>query len=229
MSYPTHRPSSTTPQSNEPTLETHNSSSSQSHTGQSPLDWSNYMNFQTPPVPNASGNGIRQGYGNNDGRGSQDQYKAFAQGINMTRPSPSSMGFQHPYPGAGSPPRSQYPLKPSPLQHQMQLPLGHGHSPRQSSHGGKGKSPAHRDSNGQPHNDSNVNNGLTLDPDAFSRDIRFQVPSFLSTQIGGAPTYPPGGEAWSGFGGVNMFGNDPSQSLTPGQIFQSDVQPRHAE
>jgi hypothetical protein len=48
--------------------------------------------------------------------------------------------------------------------------------------------------------ESGQDTGLSLDPDAFSRDIRFQVPTFLSNQVGGAPTFPPGGEAWSGFG-----------------------------
>jgi hypothetical protein len=40
--------------------------------------------------------------------------------------------------------------------------------------------------------------------------------------MGGAPTFPPGGEAWSGFSGPGFFSNDAmSSALTPGQMFST--------
>ncbi|EIW70466.1 hypothetical protein TREMEDRAFT_73480 [Tremella mesenterica DSM 1558] len=71
--------------------------------------------------------------------------------------------------------------------------------------------------NGKSVNNGVQDNGLSLDPSAFTRDIRFQVPSFLSNHVGGAPTFPPGGEAWTGFSGANIF--DVNSQLTPGALF----------
>ncbi|WVQ67505.1 uncharacterized protein L199_005705 [Kwoniella botswanensis] len=194
---------------------------------QSPLDWANFINFQTPPVANAhSGNMF-----NNHRMPSQDeQYNNFAHGISMSRPSPSSINFQQPLPrGSNSStassrqnPHRQY--SQSSNSSQPQLPTYHvpsqtppqGPSPRspvEQPMNSKGKSPATKSSETQ-------DNGLSLDPSAFSRDIRFQVPSFLTNQVGGAPTFPPGGEAWSGFSGANLFGSDIGQ-LTPGTIFSN--------
>jgi len=175
----------------------------------------------------------QQSQNNGASRGNGEEYSAFAQGIAMTRPQ-SNINFQHPFPhrtssssGAGLRAQSfAQPGQPSPNTQNIQLG-GNNAGPSRSPVKGKGKSiespPTHM-SNGQNDND----NGLTLDPDAFSRDIRFQVPQFLSNQMGGAPTFPPGGEAWSGFG-ANMFNNDASngngnnmgQQLTPGGMFSS--------
>ena len=82
----------------------------------------------------------------------------------------------------------------------------------------------HRQPHTSPHDkpsSSDPTNGLSLDPSTFSRDIRFQVPSFISNQVGGAPTFPPGGEAWSGFSGQNVFGSADATAanLTPGSMF----------
>lgn len=174
--------------------------------------------------------------GQQGGSSGTDEYSAFAQGIAMNRPPPSSISFQHPFPhrsSSSSGHASQgYAPQPSPHQHNLQLAPSAG--PSRSPGKGKGKSPAvqtsslqqggsQQDGNGQ--DGQNVDNGLTLDPDAFSRDIRFQVPSFLSNQMTGAPSFPAGGEAWSGFN-ANMFqdggGNGSGGGqLTPGTIFNN--------
>lgn len=88
---------------------------------------------------------------------------------------------------------------------------------------GKGKSPDHRPNLpsrvSNPAIDPSIpDNGLSLDPAAFSRDIRFQVPQFLSNQMGGAPAFPPGGEAWSGF---NFPDAQNPSGLTPGSMFNN--------
>ncbi|WVW84084.1 hypothetical protein I302_106113 [Kwoniella bestiolae CBS 10118] len=195
---------------------------------QSPLDWANFMNFQTPPVVNPAHSA--NAYNNHRMPSQDDQYSNFAHGISMSRPSPSSINFQQPLPrgstsSSGSSrhnPNRQY--SQSSASSQPQLPTYHvpsqtppqGPSPRSPVEQpmiGKGKSPATKSSETQ-------DNGLSLDPSAFSRDIRFQVPSFLTNQVGGAPTFPPGGEAWSGFSGANLFGPDIGQ-LTPGTIFSN--------
>ena len=165
--------------------------------------------------------------------GTGEEYSAFAQGIAMTRPTQSTINFQHPFPHRNSSSSgsglhvSSYLAQgqPSPNTQTMQLGNNNSAGPSRSPVKGKGKSvappPPLNMSEGQEDND----NGLTLDPAAFSRDIRFQVPQFLSNQMGGAPTFPPGGEAWSGFG-ANMFSNDANNGnsnalgqLTPGSLF----------
>ena len=144
----------------------------------------------------------------------------------MSRPPPTSINFTHPFPQRQPSSSNQQSYNPGPSPHQHQLQLNPQAGPSRSP--GKGKSPANRSNSqsgitqsSQPQNQSTDHeSGLSLDPDAFSRDIRFQVPSFLSNQVGGAPTFPPGGEAWSGFG-ANLFSNDGSggQQLTPGSLF----------
>ncbi|WWC70144.1 uncharacterized protein I206_104091 [Kwoniella pini CBS 10737] len=190
-----------------------------SQNAQSPLDWANFMNFQqTPPVVNPPSHNMYPRIPSQD-----EQYSNFAQGISMSRPSPSSINFQQPLPRGSTSstassrhhnPNRQY--SQSSTSSQPQLPTYHVPSqspPRSPSSLEKGKSPATKTSESQ-------DNGLSLDPSAFSRDIRFQVPSFLTNQVGGAPTFPPGGEAWSGFSGANLFGSDINQ-LTPGTIFSN--------
>lgn len=166
--------------------------------------------------------------------GSADSYQSFAQGIALSQPSPSNISFQHPYPAASRPPQQQQQQhnnqqshnQQSQYQQNSQSQTGLLRSPNPPIN--KGKSPANRNVNNDSgiESDSNVDNGLSLDPDAFSRDIRFQVPQFLSNQMGGAPTFPPGGEAWSGFG-ANMFSNDNSgvNQLTPGSLFANAFNP----
>ncbi|WWC89178.1 uncharacterized protein L201_004096 [Kwoniella dendrophila CBS 6074] len=189
---------------------------------QSPLDWANFMNFQTPPVNNQPAQSYQHRMPSQD-----DQYSNFAHGISMSRPSPSSINFQQPLPRGSTSstasshqnPNRQYST--SSASSQPQIPTYHvpsqtppnPQSPPGKAIVGKGKSPATKPSETQ-------DNGLSLDPSAFSRDIRFQVPSFLTNQVGGAPTFPPGGEAWSGFTGANLFGSDVGQ-LTPGTIFSN--------
>lgn len=222
MSFPPQRQSSNA--SHQLDRQNDQSSTSQStNPGQSPLDWSTYMNFTTPPVTNAgpASNGLRSAggsYGNVGG----DQFKSFAQGIAVSRPSPSNLDFQHPYQQQGQQQQQRYGNGPMQGQSQ-QMPSHSMSSPRLSSSNGqplnKGKSPATAEQNSA---DNAGDDGLSLDPTAFSRDIRFQVPNFLSGQMVGAPTFPPGGEAWSGFAGANFFGNDSgagSNTLTPGQLF----------
>ncbi|KAK8864541.1 hypothetical protein IAR55_001791 [Kwoniella newhampshirensis] len=216
---------------------------SQNQSAQSPLDWANFMNFQTPPV-----NGGYQARGNGNGGSSNasdqrgDQYQMFAQSI-ASRPPASSINFQPPYPRTSSASsirqaqQNQQQYNPGPSPHSSQPPSFAlpSQSPSQVTSpvkpSAKGKSPASRsnstatetstrhDSTSQETSANNIDNGLTLDPSAFSRDIRFQVPSFLSNQVGGAPTFPPGGEAWSGFSGANLFGSTDLGQLTPGTIF----------
>ena len=256
----TSRSNSTTTQPpngpNEPHAASSSTSQSQTHAA-SPLDWANFMNFQTPPGFQAGpalntgrslGNGSQQG--GDVRRGPDDQYTAFAQGIAMSRPSPQNINFRHPYPQAApmtpnqQNSQSQYASNPSPgprqasisSQPNMTLPTpvsGKSRSPNDPFSSAKGKSVSRPPSISEPQrrgsangaqsslsDASNHDNGLTLDPAAFSRDIRFQVPPFLSNQIGGAPTFPPGGEAWSGFSGANFFSGDNGQGhLTPGQLF----------
>ncbi|WVQ82107.1 hypothetical protein IAT38_004235 [Cryptococcus sp. DSM 104549] len=152
--------------------------------------------------------------------------------------------------------------------HSMPQSLGQGHMPLPADQrSAKGKSPAMPAGNHLPHSgtssnaplprtadnhggggnsespaasSSNHDNGLTLDPSAFSRDIRFQVPSFLTNQVGGAPSFPPGSEAWSGFGGPGMFGSTDTVvlggpgagPLTPGSMFGNSscgVQGQHGQ
>lgn len=175
------------------------------------------------------------GNNNNNGAGGveDETYQAFAQGIAMSRPSPSQISFRQPLAHrqssshlhsqqqSQSQPNQAY-TQPSPLQHNLSLaPNNSQAGPSRSP--GKGKSPADQNApQSQSEQQQQDNTGLTLDADAFTRDIRFQVPQFLSNQVGGAPTFPPGGEAWSGFG-ANMFSNDGSgtQQLTPGSMFNN--------
>ena len=231
--------------------------------GQSPLDWTNFINYPTPPVHNAgpAGNGMRgptghsqqygqmeqgrQDLGDNAAQGGQggssgqDEFTAFAQGIAMNKQQPASISFQHPFPHRSSSSststlQSQHAYQPQPSPHHRNLHLGPTAGPSRSPSKGKGKSPAASTAALQPDGTSqhdnagqdgqNIDNGLTLDADAFSRDIRFQVPSFLSNQMTGAPSFPAGGEAWSGFG-AGIFqdggGGAGGGQLTPGTLFNN--------
>lgn len=183
------------------------------------------MNFQTPPVmaSGPTGNNMRGGYGNMQG-GPQDSQLAYPQIMPMSQQSPTGMHFQQsPY---------QQPHRPLPPPHQQTF---HGQQPTfkvtQPSPGGgsagknKQKKPSGSrqslpspTSASQPLEQSN-DNGLTLNPEDFSREVRFQMPSFLSNQVGGQPTFPPGGEAWSGFNAGQFYDNGNGQSLTPGTLF----------
>ena len=245
MSYPPAQPTSTST-SNDSTSGGP-ASSSHGHTNgqaQSPLDWTNFMSF-TPPVP-----GSRAGNGNSTGQSQPDQncqagsgssvhgandhdgYQKLTHGATTSRRSPNSAYHR----GDARTQPSPYAPHSSPSRDQLQFPQnnqgGSSLSPRANN--GKGKSPVNRPpmhqhlsssssqrSQQQQSDTGRLDDGLTLDPDAFSRDIRFQVPPFLSYQVGGAPTFPPGGEAWSGFG-ANLFANDSGgggQQLTPGALF----------
>ena len=204
---------------------------------QTPLDWSNFMSFQTSTSP--SNTSMQNGHnGSNNGKalagGEVDQgdfahpdnYRAFAQGIAMTCPSPSPINFGQPqYRSESSKPaptpRNQPPQPSQSRQQQVPYPppaQPQAEPARSSSEGSgssKGKSPVTSIQNMA----SDPSNGLSLDPSAFSRDIRFQVPQFLSNNIGGAPTFPPGGEAWSGFSSANLFDTGGAHQLTPGALF----------
>lgn len=253
MSYP---PSSTTAQPPNPPNHANSTDSngasssipqSQNH-AVSPLDWANFMNFQTPPALHTGRSYGNMGQGG-DNRG--DQYTAFAQGIAMSRPSTQNINFSHPYPPASPsrntqqpPQQAAYVPAPSPLQRHMQLPQQNashrspssGPSPTDQPSSNKGKAVSRPPPNPTPQTISqsvdvnNPDNGLTLDPSAFTRDIRFQVPPFLTNQMGGAPTFPPGGEAWSGFSGTNCFSGDGAAQgqLTPGQLFGSSFDNQQA-
>ena len=272
MSYPPPRPSSTpTADGAAPSAESHPTPSS--HHGQSPLDWTNFLNFATPPVlgagpaapgmrtgpsygatGGASGSGVGGSTAQNNGNSSTTQQQGqngqgeerydFARGIAMNQNAGGNINFQHPF--------AEQSQANGQGQGQGQSGQGQGQGIYGATNGGQrtslapdaanatgngnnnsgslnnGKSPAHRSSLPQDASGSgrdmgaSVDNGLALDPAAFTRDIRFQVPSFLSSQMGGAPTFPPGGEAWSGYSGPNFFSNDGmSNSLTPGQMFSS--------
>ncbi|ORY32867.1 hypothetical protein BCR39DRAFT_492359 [Naematelia encephala] len=205
------------PSSNQPQQPTH-SSSTDSHVshaaqaqpqgqGQSPLDWANFMNFPTPPAVGTNNNGT------SIGRHSSFGGQQFSSAPNSS-PGMNYPQFQRPSPA------SQQSYHPSPMQQQLQLsgqPQQRDDATQNAQHhgGGKGKSP----STHQSQLSHVAPDGLSLDPDAFSRNIRFQVPTFLSNQIAGAPTFPPGGEAWSGFTGAALY-NDNNQ-LTPGALFNS--------
>jgi hypothetical protein len=171
---------------------------------QSPLDWNNYTYLaNTPPaVPSGSSNN-----NNNNANYTQNQE-----------------GFQQPY--NQRPQEGNYSGAPRPSPHygrsnsNLQVPQVQG-----SSAAAKGKAPVHRpDLSSRVSNPAidpaNPDNGLTLDPAAFTRDIRFQVPSFLSNQAGGAQTFPPGGEAWSGFSFPDAQ-NGSGPNLTPGSMFNN--------
>nr|WVH01940.1 white collar 1 protein [Naematelia aurantialba] len=199
------------PASHTSSTDSHVSQTSQAHTqGQSPLDWTNFMNFPTPPSVSTNNNGASMGrHGSFGGQ-------PFAAATNMS-PGMTYSQYQRPTPA------SQPPYHPSPMQLQPQLHIP-GQQPQlerddgaqnAEKAGGKGKSPSTQAPQQIPAPD-----GLSLDPDAFSRNIRFQVPPFLSNQIAGAPTFPPGGEAWSGFSGASSLYGDNSQ-LTPGALFNS--------
>ena len=203
-----------------------------SNSSQTPIDWSSFMSFQQSPSNMSAGpqhqadrsreNKVETAHPR-QGR-PEENYQAFAQGISMNRPSPSSINFASPQPQyrPTSQPH-QPPRQPSPLQH-------HHYSQSESSSGtsssgsNKGKSPIN---NAQSVNDPG--NGLSLDPSAFSRDIRFQVPPFLSNTFGGAPTFPPGGEAWSGFSPGNLFENSGGHQVTPGALFGTNTYGRQQE
>ncbi|OCF41890.1 hypothetical protein I317_04300 [Kwoniella heveanensis CBS 569] len=224
-----------------------NASSSQNTTAQSPIDWANFMNFQTPPVVSngaQGGTGVAAGgpagnYRSYEQQQQQqqqqqqshrpdDQYQNFAHGIAISRPSPSNTVFQQPLPRnstSSSSSRRQFSQSSTSSLPQYHVPSQTSPQARSPEMIGKGKSPASSSAATQQprsgNTDNSSNNGLSLDPSAFSRDIRFQVPSFLTNQVGGAPTFPPGGEAWSGFSGANLFGQDAVGQLTPGTIFSN--------
>ena len=209
---------------------------------QTPLDWSNFISFQTSSSPsntsmqnghngNSGNHNAGGGEGNQGDQSHADSYRAFAQGIAMSRPSPSAINFAQPQYRSNSNTQTRPPRQPSspraqppPQQSSQQMSYPPPPQPRtdepsrsssQSSGSGKGKSPATNNQNMV----NDPSNGLSLDSSAFSRDIRFQVPQFLSNNIGGAPTFPPGGEAWSGFSPANLFDTSGTHQLTPGSLF----------
>jgi hypothetical protein len=171
---------------------------------QSPLDWNNYTYLgNTPPgsTPTAPSSNSNNGYNQ-----SQDGYQQPYNQANVARPQETNYN-------SGS--NNQY----RPPQNNLQVP------PNQSSSSVKGKSPVHRpDLSSRVSNPAidpaNPDNGLSLDPAAFSRDIRFQLPSFMSNQMGGVQTFPPGGEAWSGFSFPDAQ-NGSGPGLTPGSMFNN--------
>jgi hypothetical protein len=174
---------------------------------QSPLDWNNYTYLaNTPPgsAPSVSSNNT--GYSQN-----KDGYQQPYNQSNASRPQDNNYNQSY-----GSRSTTHYSQSPN----NLQVPQSQGQSSSS-----KGKSPVHgpdlsqRVSNAV-NDPSNPDNGLSLDPAAFSRDIRFQVPSFLSNQMGGAPTFPPGGEAWSGFSFPDAQ-NSSGPTLTPGSMFNN--------
>lgn len=222
MSYQTH---SGTSQPSHP--QAHHSNSTDSNVSQQSIDWNNYTYLaNTPPTANQNqpqGNNNTNGYkpapAPSYGNTRQDEYQY---GQNMHQP---QINYQQSYSSGSSrqPSQQQYAPNPSPSQHHLQPPQ---HAMQQRSSEGssaplnKGKAPANPPppSSNDP---SNPDNGLTLDPAAFSRDIRFQVPQFLSNQVGGAPSFPAGGEAWSGYLGPNFSGDMGGSNLTPGHMFNS--------
>jgi hypothetical protein len=170
---------------------------------QSPLDWNNYTFLgNTPPASTPTGSSNNAFNPNQDGFQQNYNNQNLPQDNNYNYNSGSSRSV------------NQY--------NQSQSNLNVPQNSNQGSNG-KGKSPDHRPTlpsrvSNPAIDPSNPDNGLSLDPAAFSRDIRFQVPQFLSNQMGGAPTFPPGGEAWSGFGFPES--QNPS-GLTPGSMFNN--------
>ncbi|WVQ73989.1 hypothetical protein IAR50_003570 [Cryptococcus sp. DSM 104548] len=81
---------------------------------------------------------------------------------------------------------------------------GSSHGSSHGSHGSHGNTPR------------SLDNGLTLDLSSYPKEFKFQIPSFLNSSAG-VPTWPPGGEAWSGFAGPTLLGTD--GQLTPGNMF----------
>jgi hypothetical protein len=175
---------------------------------QSPLDWNNYTYLaNTPPAtssaPPNNNNNNNNGYGQN-----QETYQQPYNQSQRSQDGSYSSGASRPSPHFG---RSTS---------NLQVPQTQGSSAQ-----AKGKAPVHRpDLNSRVSNPAidpaNPDNGLSLDPAAFTRDIRFQVPSFLSNQAGGAQTFPPGGEAWSGFSFPDAQ-NGSGHNLTPGSMFNN--------
>lgn len=181
----------------------HQSNQNDSAMNQSPLDWNNYTFLgNTPPASTPTGSS------NNTFNQTPDGYQ---QGYNNQNiPQDNNYGY------------SSGPTRPAAQYGQSQSNLN---VPQASNQGanGKGKSVDHRPNlpsrvSNPAIDPSNPDNGLSLDPAAFSRDIRFQVPQFLSNQMGGAPTFPPGGEAWSGF---NFPDAQNPSGLTPGSMFNN--------
>lgn len=231
MSYSGQRPSSSSgvAQQGQSHLAPNNNDQSGPQHQQSPLDWSNYTYLgNTPPgsapAPSSQTGPFRQNSGPYGDTRQPDTYQNFNQGNGIPRPSPNPVSYGYSS-GGGSQSYSQAQNK-AHITTSQPIPGG---GDQQGSSGGKGKSPANRPPSAheqQQHGGSSTtaDNGLSLDPAAFSRDIRFQVPQFLSNQMGGAPTFPPGGEAWSGFLGSG-FGNDAQNSmganLTPGSMFNN--------
>lgn len=200
---------------------------------QSPLDWSNYTYLSNTPDDSSSSQAgtFRPNSGPyGDSRPQQPQqdggYQVYGQSAGQSRMQ-QNYGYSSGQPAPR--PTQQYSSNLGVPQTQHART-----GDNQPQSGGKGKSPANRppsaqglDSQQQDGNatTSTADNGLSLDPSAFSRDIRFQVPQFLSNQMGGAPTFPPGGEAWSGFLG-SSFGADgnaavTAPNLTPGSMFNN--------
>lgn len=173
---------------------------------QSPLDWNNYTYLgNTPPgsTPSAPSNNSSNSYNQ-----TQDGYQQPYNQANVSRPQDNNYNNN-----SGQTNQYRQP------QNSLQVPQNQGSSSV------KGKSPVHRpDLTSRVSNPAidpaNPDNGLSLDPAAFSRDIRFQLPSFMSNQMGGAQTFPPGGEAWSGFSFPDAQ-NGSGPSLTPGSMFNN--------
>lgn len=211
----------------------------------SPLDWSNYTflgNGNTPPTSGPTSSSQSSNYrpqsrgafgdsGSSQSQ-SQDAYQTYNQGGSANgstgQPQQGNNG-NYGYTVPPTRPTQQYNTSQSSM-HVPSAQQGRGNDQKSTSAEGKGKSPANRppslnrqQSNSNIEN-ANADNGLSLDPAAFSRDIRFQIPQFLSNQMGGAPTFPPGGEAWSGFLNAS-FGGDMNAagppSLTPGSTFNN--------
>lgn len=198
----------------------------------SPLDWSSFMNFQTPPVSQggSGSNGMPPpngmgGYGgsSNGGKNAVPEHYGFAQNAHTNQGNrQGNMSFQQP-PTYGNSGGQNIPIYPPPSPRSASGPSPINATPHTRPGDGQGNGKA-KAVNPPPspgpgmHQPSAPSDGLSLDPAAFSRDIRFQMPSFLSNPVGGAPTFPPGGEAWSGFSGPGMGDGN---SLTPGQLFSN--------
>ncbi|ODO09135.1 hypothetical protein I350_02735 [Cryptococcus amylolentus CBS 6273] len=203
--------------------------------------WSNYMTF-TPP--NADQSRPRQDDYHAFARGIAAQ-PAHSNTMNLQQPhrrmsrTPSQTQYNTaPSPQGNMYPPPTYPYPPPPPVRQDSYPraspvmtndptLWSKNSPAELSQAGSSRSsgplqmPSDTESSGSSHGSSSRShdNGLTLDLSSYPKEFKFQIPSFLTSNSTGVPTWPPGGEAWSGFTGPTLFGSD--GQMTPGNMFNN--------
>ncbi|TYJ58679.1 hypothetical protein B9479_000515 [Cryptococcus floricola] len=170
--------------------------------------WSHYMTF-TPPHSEQSRR--------------QEEYHAFARGIPhpALHLQPQAMyPPSYPYPPHDDYPRASPIVANDPTLWSKTSPAEHS-QPGSSRSSGPLQMPSDTESSGSSHASSSRShdNGLTLDLSSHPKEFKFQIPSFLTSNNTGVPTWPPGGEAWSGFTGPTLFGSD--GQMTPGNMINN--------